>query len=123
MVIDANVLAAYYLARDPALRVRLVGLEWYAPPIWRSEFMSTLRSWMVRRKLSLEAAVVAHGEAEVEIIPAPSPDAAHVFALAEASGCSTYDCEYLAAAQMMDVPLLTLDAQVLRAFPQVARTP
>jgi len=37
-----------------------------------------------------------------------------------ASDCSAYDCEYVALAQDLDVPLVTTDRQVLREFPKIA---
>ena len=42
-----------------------------------------------------------------------------VLQLAEASRCSAYDCEFVALAQMLDVPLVTSDAALLKAFPSV----
>jgi predicted nucleic acid-binding protein len=34
--------------------------------------------------------------------------------------CSAYDCEFVALVQDIGVPLVTVDRQVLRAFPNVA---
>jgi predicted nucleic acid-binding protein len=49
-----------------------------------------------------------------------SPD---VLALAAQSGCTAYDCEYVALAEALDVPLVTEDREVLRAFPARAVSP
>jgi hypothetical protein len=34
--------------------------------------------------------------------------------------CSAYDCEFVALARDLDVPLITIDKQVIDRFPQVA---
>ena len=49
-----------------------------------------------------------------------SVDTARVLSLASRSGCSTYDCEFAALAHDLGVRLVSNDAAVLRAFPEVA---
>lgn len=43
-----------------------------------------------------------------------------VMDLVARSDCSAYDCEFIALAREQRVPLVTVDPQLLRAFPQVA---
>ena len=43
-----------------------------------------------------------------------------VMELVESSACSAYDCEYVALALRLEVPLVTADRRVLREFPDVA---
>jgi predicted nucleic acid-binding protein len=43
-----------------------------------------------------------------------------VLRAAVASGCSSCDCELVALATMLEVPLVTADRQGLKAFPDVA---
>ena len=40
--------------------------------------------------------------------------------LATTSKCPAYDCEFVALAQALDVPLVTSDAAILKSFPSVA---
>ena len=44
----------------------------------------------------------------------------NVLRLATESGWSVYDCEFVALPQDLSVPLITLDKQVLAAFPNQA---
>ena len=47
-------------------------------------------------------------------------DSVAVMDLVAASSCSAYDCEFVALARQMDIPLVTEDSGLLRAFPDVA---
>ena len=40
--------------------------------------------------------------------------------LAAASTCSAYDCEFVALAQNLGAPLVTVDRQILSQFPEIA---
>ena len=47
-------------------------------------------------------------------------DSRSVLGLVNESPCSAYDCEYVALAMQLGTNLVTMDKQVLRAFPDVA---
>ena len=47
-------------------------------------------------------------------------DSRAVLALVAASDCSAHDCEFAAVAQQLGVPLVTMDAKLLKAFPATA---
>ncbi len=49
-----------------------------------------------------------------------SVDTARVLSLPSRSGCSTYDCEFVALARDLGVRLVSNDAAVLGAFPNIA---
>jgi predicted nucleic acid-binding protein len=48
-------------------------------------------------------------------------DSRAVMTLAASSGCSAYDCEFVALADASGVPLVTADARILKAFPEIAQ--
>ncbi|MEY4916111.1 MAG: hypothetical protein RL616_24 [Verrucomicrobiota bacterium] len=94
---------------------------WVVPLLWRSEFRSTLAKHMQYASMSLEAALVAMHSAE-EIISGREyrVSSEKVLELAAKSKCTAYDCEYVALALELGVPLVTADKQVLKAFPKIA---
>ena len=47
-------------------------------------------------------------------------DPEHIMRLVTSSSCTAYDCEFVALAQELRVPLVTTDKQILRDFPRVA---
>ena len=69
----------------------------------------------------MEAALVALRSAE-EVIDGREyhVSSEQVLELAVHSKCTAYDCEYVALAQDLGVPLVTADKQILRAFPKTA---
>ncbi len=104
--------AAELLARDPV---------WLAPLLWKSEFRNILATYLKRKEFSLEHAIAIQEEAEnlvqdVSLIA----DSRAILELTHASGCTAYDCEFVALAQELNVPLITNDRQILKAFPDIA---
>ena len=94
---------------------------WAAPVLWRAEFRNVLAGYL-RRKLLTEA------EANAAFLNAQKDLGAQEFTvpterilkLVLASDCTAYDCEYVALAQDLGVPLVTADRQILREFPKTA---
>jgi predicted nucleic acid-binding protein len=98
--------------------------EWAAPLLWRSEWRSVLAGYLGRGELDLAGALerVAAAEAVVrgrEYLL----EAAPVLELVARSPCSAYDCEYVALARQLAVPLVTSDRRILAAFPETAVSP
>lgn len=126
IVVDSNIIA-YYWANGPltevAQRVQEKDPEWHAPVLWRSEMRSVLTGYF--RDGSLTGAQIARVMDAVEetfagrehIVPSDA-----VFQVASASSLSAYDCEFVALASILRVPLITADKAVLKAFPGVAMT-
>jgi predicted nucleic acid-binding protein len=46
-----------------------------------------------------------------------------ILRLASVSKCSAYDCEFVALAHSLGVPLVTSDAEILDSFPSIAVSP
>ncbi len=123
-VVDTNVVAYLWLPGDfttAAERLLADDAEWAVPLLWRSEFRSVLAGAHQRRTLSLPRANDIAAAAESRLRGREfSVQTSHVLKLASESGCSTYDCEFVVLAYDLGVRLVTNDAAVLRAFPDVA---
>jgi predicted nucleic acid-binding protein len=125
IVVDTNVLA-YLLLPGPktslAEALLLDHPQWAAPPLWRSEWRNVLATYLRRDLLNLPAALALMQQAEAILSAHEEPvSSEQVLALASSSRCSAYDCEFVAAAQQLGVPLVTEDQKILAAFPVEAR--
>jgi predicted nucleic acid-binding protein len=123
IVVDTNVVADLLLRTELTQAARAVlarDPEWAAPLQWRSEFRSVLVSEL-RGGLDLVHASQLHAMAE-ELFRGRefAVDSVRVFELAAKSGRSAYDCEFVAVARTLGVPLVTSDRQLLRSFPDTA---
>jgi predicted nucleic acid-binding protein len=121
IVVDTNVLA-YLLLGGPrteqAEALRRQHRQWAAPPLWRSEFRNVLSGYLRRDLLPFPKAVALMQEAEA-ILSAHEDKVSteHVLQLVSSSRCSAYDCEFVAVAQHLGVPLITEDRAILTGFP------
>ena len=100
------------LERDP---------DWVTSTLWRSEFRNILAGYLRRGQMDLPTADKCLQGAEKQLAGReyrlPS---SLVMEKVMASTCSAYDCEYVALANDLQVPLVTSDKQILREFPGLA---
>jgi len=124
IVVDTNVVASLLLPgpfSEPAEALLLDRPDWAAPPLWRSEWRNVLYGYLRRGDLNLEQAIALQHQAEEQVIRySIDVQSEAVLQLAASSGCSAYDCEFVAAAQQLGVPLITADRAILAAFPDLA---
>lgn len=124
IVVDTNLIVYLYVNSEhttQAEQALLKDSEWVAPLLWRSEFRNVLARYLRKGLLTLsdtrrimnEAETLMH-EREYQV------RSRHVLELAASSGCSAYDCEFVATAQDLAVPLVTVDKKVLKQFPTIA---
>jgi predicted nucleic acid-binding protein len=127
IVADANLLVYLFVrgqrtaaaeavfAREPA---------WAAPLLWRSEFRNAMIGLVRSRALEFEEALAVVAAAERRMAGREySLVSYRVLALAQRSGCSAHDCEYVSLAEDLGTRLVTTDRQVLAAFPGTAVSP
>jgi predicted nucleic acid-binding protein len=127
IVADTNLLVYLYvdgehtqtaeavLARDPS---------WAAPLLWRSEFRNVLIGLVRQRALALDDAFQIINDAERWMAGREYSVVSHaVLRLADRSGCSAYDGEFVGLAEDLGTSLVTTDRAVLKAFPSRAVAP
>ena len=125
IVVDTNVLAYLLLPGERSAAAESLlerDPEWAAPILWRSELRQVLSTYLRRGTLSLDACTELWSQAGTLLAGREHVVSTRtVLELAHDSGCSAYDCEYVALAKLLNVPLVTEDRAVLRAFAHVAR--
>ncbi len=98
-------------------------LEWAAPVLWRSELRNVLAGYLRRGDLNVATAESVMHRAATSLSGGEhfvSDEA--VLHLVARSKCSAYDCEFVALALSLDVPLVTEDRKLLATFPRVCRS-
>jgi predicted nucleic acid-binding protein len=125
IVVDSNVIAYCYISTpkftDAAIALLASDPSWNAPLLWRSDFRSILLKYIRADLLSLADATQLQLNAEALMKNTEfHVDSTHVLELAEQSGCTAYDCEFIAVAMSLSTKLVTADKQVLKAFPKIA---
>ena len=124
IVVDTNIIGYLFLTSDRSSQVEDAlrkDPDWVAPLLWRSEFRNVL-AYYIRKKIFLledanrimeEANTLMQGH-EYEIA------SFRVLSLVANSTCSAYDCEFVALAQDLRIPVVTVDKQILGQFPEDA---
>ncbi len=126
IVVDTNIIAYAWLKttrnRDAMLLLEREP-EWHAPLLWRSEFRNVLLGEVRGKRLDGAVATELLNSAERWFHNREHlPSSELVFGLARKSGCTAYDCEFVAVAEQLDAPLVTADRALLKAFPKRAQT-
>jgi predicted nucleic acid-binding protein len=124
IVVDTNVVAYLLLGGEKTAGARLAFRKdpaWAAPILWRSEFRNILGAYLRRGTLTRSDALEVMREAEALFHGTEySVESGQVLKLLSESNCSAYDCEFVALAQQLSVPLVTSDSEILKDFPQTA---
>lgn len=122
IVVDTNILAYRFIesAKTSAVE-RLIQLEarWAAPLLWRSELRNVLSGYLRRGQMSRPWAERILQEAHIGLTAGEhAVEDPIILGLVQNSRCTSYDCEFVALAMMLDVTLVTEDAALLSAFPE-----
>ena len=126
IVVDSNILAYLWLpgsATETAKSVWERDNEWHVPVLWRSELRNILVGYLRRGVLDYEAI-----KSVMQLMEETLHSREHlvqsnvILSLARNSHCSAYDCEFVALAETLSVPLITEDKLILKAFPRLTQS-
>ena len=126
IVVDSNVIVYCWVLGDrteAAQRVRARDPQWHVPILWRSEVRSAIAGYLWRGAIDPERSAATMAAAESALAGCEHLVGSEaVLAIAADTRLSAYDCEFVALAQALAVPLVTEDRAVLKAFPELALT-
>ena len=124
IVVDNSVLVYFWLPSEFAGLAEAAKAQddiWAAPILWRAEFRNVLAGYLRRKTLTEAEANTAYLNVQKDLgANEYSVPTERVIKLVMTSDCTAYDCEYVALALDLGVPLVTADKQVLKAFPKIA---
>ena len=113
IVVDANILVYRIVEGEMtamALRLQEKDPDWRTSPLWEYEFGNALALMIHQKHLSPKMAVQLFQTAKGVFIPSEIwADSDLALQLAAEKRISFYDAQYLALAQMLDIPLVTED--------------
>jgi len=122
-VVDANVIAYLLIKGKYSERAKSLlkeDPEWAAPLLWRNEFRNVLTTYVRNEYFNLSQALFLMNKAEELMRDGEyQVQSKDVLELAEESGRSAFNCEYVALAKDFGVKLITTDKQLIKAFPNI----
>jgi len=122
IVVDTNILAHFWLPSDHTEICEQLfqwDPEWVAPILWKSEFRNVVTLYMRRELIDLPEAIQISEKAENQMKEREfHVNSIQVYNMADKSNCSSYDCEFIALAEDLDIKLITMDKQILHSFPE-----
>lgn len=124
IVVDTNLIAYFFINSEYsnlAEKAFQKDPQWVAPLLWRSEFRSVLMKCLRVGYFKFEDAVQIMGEAEGLMTAGEyTVSSIDVLRLADSTGCSAYDAEFIVLAQELGIHLVTMDSMILKTFPETA---
>lgn len=124
IIVDTNVISYLFLPNEKYGRTAEDVLSadriWIAPGLWYYEFFNVLTVYLQNDVFGKEFFIKVLSSA-MDLIKTHDPvDQNIIIDLAEASSLSGYDCQYVALATEMSLPLVTEDKKILSEFPNIA---
>ena len=120
IVADTNLIVYLFITSDQSkLAQKVLDKDpyWIVPPLWQSEFRNVLAAY-IRRGMTLQQARRIMESALLTLENRQViPSAMEVLQLISESQCTAYDCEFVALARQLNIPVVTADKHLLDEFP------
>ncbi|WP_340104637.1 type II toxin-antitoxin system VapC family toxin [Rhodohalobacter sp. 8-1] len=127
IVVDTNIIAHFWLPSDSTElcdKLYQKDPQWSAPILWQSEFRNVVTLYLRKKLLDLSEALLIMEKAELQMNDYQfRVNSVQVLHRVSQSTCSSYDCEFVSLASELDLKLITMDKQLLREFPELAKHP
>lgn len=127
IVVDTNILTHFWLPSDSTDLCDLLfqkDPQWVAPILWRSEFRNVVTLYLRKELIDLAEALLIMEKAELQMKDQQfQVNSVQVLHHVSQSTCSSYDCEFVSLAKDLDLELISMDNQILREFPDIAKHP
>lgn len=123
IVVDTNVISYFLIpgVHTTFAQVAARKSEWCAPLLWRSEFRNVLAVYTRQKGLTMYDARSLMNIAERLLWGREfTVRSSIIFDCVEKSKRSAYDCEFVALAMDLGVPLVTTDEPLIAEFPRIA---
>ena len=124
IVVDTNIIVYLWLPSDfTEMAEKLLNKDsyWISSILWKSEFRNVVSSFYRRKLVTYEQALEVIFNAEEQLVNSEySVNSIKVMEKVKSSKCTTYDCEYVALAEVLNCNLVTSDKKILKSFPSIA---
>ena len=126
IVADTNTIAYLYINSEKSAQAEQLLMReprWIAPSLWKSEFRNVLARYLRKNILTFDEILMIIQQAENLMLENEyEVSSVQILHLVSASDCSAYDCEFVALAKLLNIPLITSDKKIINAFPGIAQT-
>ena len=127
IVVDTNVIVSMTfetLHSEIVANLHRADPEWAAPRLWRSEFLNVLRHYIKRGLVDLKESFEAIDYAQTLVANREHDTPQHLMVdHLFKSAATSYDCEFVTLAEILDVKLITFDSRLVKEFPSIAYLP
>jgi predicted nucleic acid-binding protein len=123
IVADTNLIVYLFITGDQtslAQKVLDKDPQWIVPPLWQSEFRNVLAAYLRRGMTLPQARQIMDNAMRTLENRQVVPSTDEILQLITESECTAYDCEFVALARQLNIPVVTADKQLLKQFPDCA---